>query len=215
MSNKPFHYAVWHNLSEINVSEHIEKKGNLSYLSWSWAWQTLMDIYPCSHFEFGENTVYPDGSVEVHCTVTVVCSTDSNKQVSRSMWLPVMDNRNNAICNPNARQISDTKMRALVKCIAIQGLGLYIFAGEDLPQAEAEELRKPLTEDQVDNLVSLLEATETEYDSFLRHFKVPSFSQMTAGQYQNALSILEKKMQKLSAERLAVVDTVEAENASH
>ena len=204
MSNNPFHYAVWHNLSEINVSEHIEKKGNLSYLSWTWAWQTLMDIYPCSHFSFGENTVYPDGSVEVHCTVTVVCSTDSEKSVSRSMWLPVMDNRNNAVINPNARQVSDTKMRCLVKCIAMHGLGIYIYAGEDLPQAEAAELKKPLTEDQVDNLVDLMEASETEYDSFTRHFKVNSLSEMTAGQYQNAVSILEKKLQRM-----------EADNASH
>ena len=204
MSNNPFHYAVWHNLSEINVSEHIEKKGNLSYLSWTWAWQTLMDIYPCSHFVFDEPTIYPDGSVEVHCTVTVTCSSDSEKSVSRSMWLPVMDNRNNAVINPNARQVSDTKMRCLVKCIAMHGLGIYIYAGEDLPQAEAAELKKPLTEDQVDNLVDLMEASETEYDSFTRHFKVNSLSEMTAGQYQNAVSILEKKLQRM-----------EAENASH
>ena len=202
MSNTPFSQTVWSTLSAINVSEHIEKKGNLSYLSWSWAWQTLMDHYPCSKYEFGENTVYPDGSVEVNCTVTVIRDSGT-EHVARSMWLPVMDNRNHAICNPNARQISDTKMRCLVKCIAIHGLGLYIYAGEDLPQAEAEELRKPLTSDQVDNLCQLLEATETDYDQFIRHFKIVSLSEMTAGQYQNALSILEKKMQKLAEERQA------------
>jgi hypothetical protein len=199
-----FHGAVWKNLSAINVSEHIEKKGNLSYLSWTWAYSQLLDVYPNSFYEFSENTVYPDGSVEVHCTVTVVCSTDSEKTVSRSMWLPVMDNRNNAVINPNARQVSDTKMRCLVKCIAMHGLGIYIYAGEDLPQAEAAELKKPLTEDQVDNLVDLMEASETEYDSFTRHFKVNSLSEMTAGQYQNAVSILEKKLQRM-----------EADNASH
>jgi hypothetical protein len=199
-----FHGAVWKNLSAINVSEHIEKKGNLSYLSWTWAYSQLLDVYPNSFYEFSENTVYPDGSVEVHCTVTVVCSTNSEKSVSRSMWLPVMDNRNNAVINPNARQVSDTKMRCLVKCIAMHGLGIYIYAGEDLPQAEAAELKKPLTEDQVDNLVDLMEASETEYDSFTRHFKVNSLSEMTAGQYQNAVSILEKKLQRM-----------EADNASH
>ena len=199
-----FHGAVWKNLSAINVSEHIEKKGNLSYLSWTWAYSQLLDVYPNSFYEFSENTVYPDGSVEVHCTVTVVCSTDKEKSVSRSMWLPVMDNRNNAVINPNARQVSDTKMRCLVKCIAMHGLGIYIYAGEDLPQAEAAELKKPLTEDQVDNLVDLMEASETEYDSFTRHFKVNSLSEMTAGQYQNAVSILEKKLQRM-----------EADNASH
>ena len=199
-----FHGAVWKNLSAINVSEHIEKKGNLSYLSWTWAYSQLLDVYPNSSYEFSENTVYPDGSVEVHCTVTVVCSTDSEKSVSRSMWLPVMDNRNNAVINPNARQVSDTKMRCLVKCIAMHGLGIYIYAGEDLPQAEAAELKKPLTEEQFDNLAALMKASETDYDQFIRHFKINSLSEMNAGQYQNALSILEKKLQRM-----------EAENASH
>ena len=54
------------------------------------------------------------------------------------MWLPVMDNRNNAISNPTSRQISDAKMRCLVKCIAMFGLGHYIFAGEDLPSEKKE-----------------------------------------------------------------------------
>ena len=49
------------------------------------------------------------------------------------MWLPVMDNRNNSIANPSSRQVSDTKMRCLVKCFALYGLGHYIYAGEDIP----------------------------------------------------------------------------------
>ena len=53
------------------------------------------------------------------------------------MWLPVMDYKNQAIANPTARQISDTKMRCLVKCISMFGLGHYIYAGEDLPNSEA------------------------------------------------------------------------------
>jgi len=54
------------------------------------------------------------------------------------MWLPVMDFRNNSISNPNSRQISDAKMRALVKCLAMLGLGHYIYAGEDLPAGDAD-----------------------------------------------------------------------------
>ena len=201
--------AVWKNLSAINVSEHIEKKGNLNYLSWTHAWSSLMDAYPNSFFVFQEPAIYSDGSMEVNCTVTVVSSSAAaDKSVARSIHLPVMDNRNNAVVNPNARQISDTKMRALVKCIGLHGLGLYIYSGSDLPQAEQEELKKPLTEEQVDNLTSLLEASDSDYEQFLRHFKINSLSEMTSGQYQNALSILEKKMQKLEAER------VENENAS-
>jgi len=72
---------------------------------------------------------YPDGSASVHVTVSI-------GNLARSMWLPVMDYKNNAIANPSARQISDAKMRCLVKCIAMFGLGHYIYAGEDLPVSD-------------------------------------------------------------------------------
>ena len=120
---------VWDTLSKIDVSKHIEKKANLSYLSWSWAWATLMEHYPESDYEFHPLEIGEDGTVTVSCTVRVL-------QTSRMMWLPVMDNRNNSIKNPDSRKISDAKMRCLVKCIAMHGLGLYIYAGEDLPEAE-------------------------------------------------------------------------------
>jgi hypothetical protein len=204
MSNNPFHYAVWHNLSAINCSEFIELKGGLKYLSWANAWQLLMDVYPCSEFVFNESTVFPDGSMEVSCTITVTCSTDVEKKVVRTMWLPVMNHKNQAIINPNSREISDNRMRCLVKCCSLLGLGLHVYKNEELTAPEAAELKKPLTEDQVDNLVGLMEASETDYDQFTKHFKINSLSEMNAGQYQNALSILEKKLQRM-----------EAENASH
>jgi hypothetical protein len=90
----------------------------------------------------------------------------------------------------------------LVKCIALHGLGLYIYSGEDLPVIEAAELKKPLTEEQVDNLTSLLDSTDSDYEQFLRHFKINSLSEMTSGQYANAVSILDQKMRKLEAEIL-------------
>tara|TARA_R100000329_G_scaffold149657_1_gene140714 strand:- start:98 stop:562 length:465 start_codon:yes stop_codon:yes gene_type:complete len=61
------------------------------------------------------------------------------------MWLPVMDYKNNAVENPSARQVSDTKMRCLVKCLAMFGLGHYIYAGEDLPNADEETKPKKVT----------------------------------------------------------------------
>jgi len=61
------------------------------------------------------------------------------------MWLPVMDNRNNPIKNPNSRQVSDTTMRCLVKCLALFGLGHYIYAGEDLPDTTTEEPQESRT----------------------------------------------------------------------
>lgn len=128
---------VWDTLSKINVNPHVEKKNGFSYLSWAWAWGVLMDNFPNSKFSFdqfgaggSEVFYYPDGTAEVRCALTV-------DGVIRVMWLPVMDHRNKPILNPDARAINDTKMRCLVKAMALFGLGHYIYAGEDLPESES------------------------------------------------------------------------------
>ena len=118
--------AIWATLSKIDVSNHVEKKNGLSYLSWAWAWGVLMEHYPHAEYSFNETETHPDGTVTIHCKVEI-------GYASRSMWLPVMDYKNQSIKNPDARKISDTKMRCLVKCLAMFGLGHYIYAGEDTP----------------------------------------------------------------------------------
>lgn len=123
---------IWNTLSAIDVSAHVEKKQNLSYLSWAWAWGVLMSKYPQATYEFHPVAIEGDGSATVSVTVTI-------DECSRSMWLPVMDHRNNAIVKPDSRKISDSKMRCLVKCLAMFGLGHYIYAGEDVPDKEQEE----------------------------------------------------------------------------
>ena len=143
MTEKVTYGTVWDELSQVDCSEHTEKKGKLTYLSWAWAWGITMEHYPTASYKFEsffvdqEGTVldtmfYPDGSASVHVTVNI-------DELTRSMWLSVMDFKNNAIANPNSRQISDAKMRCLVKCIAMFGLGHYVYAGEDLPPSSDEE----------------------------------------------------------------------------
>ena len=124
--------SIWSVLSKVDCSDHIETKMNLSYLSWAWAWGILMENYPIAEYAFAENQYARDESVMVECTVTI-------EGHSRTMWLPVMDNRNNSILNPSTRQISDAKMRCLVKCLAMFGLGHYIYAGEDLPNEQTDK----------------------------------------------------------------------------
>lgn len=116
---------TFNDLRKINVNEHIEKKGNLSYLSWAWAVDTLLQNDPMAHWEFHE-PVYFNESVMVRCTVYALGK-------SMTMHLPVMDNKNNAIKLPDSRKVSDAMMRCLAKCIATFGIGLYIYAGDDLP----------------------------------------------------------------------------------
>lgn len=117
---------VWSVLSKVDVSEHAEEKAGLTYLSWAWAWGVLMEHYPDAEYEFLEEKFFSDGSCKVECIICI-------RGKTRSMWLPVMDYRNNAIENPSSREISDSQMRCLVKCMAMWGLGHYIYAGEDLP----------------------------------------------------------------------------------
>ena len=120
----------YNELRKINVNEHTEKKGQLTYLSWAWAVDTLLQHDPSAVWEFPEPKYFGD-TVMVFCNVTAFGKT-------MKMQLPVMDNRNQAISNPDARKISDATMRCLAKCIACFGIGLYIYAGEDLPTGEMD-----------------------------------------------------------------------------
>jgi hypothetical protein len=108
-------------LAGVDVGSHIEKKNNLSYLSWAWAWDYLLREDPSATFEYGEPKAF--GTVTAFGT-------------PRTAHLPVMDHRNKAIPNPDAFAVNTAMQRALVKAIALHGLGLYIYAGEDLPAGE-------------------------------------------------------------------------------
>ena len=136
---------IWDTLSQVNVNEHTEERGGLTYLSWAWAWGVMMDHYPdLVIYWHGQKdasgvmrdvTTYEGGSASVNVTVTI-------GDVSREMWLPVMDYRHKAIAHPDARSISDCKMRCLVKCFALFGLGHYIYSSEDLPPKTSDTVKE-------------------------------------------------------------------------
>ena len=132
----PTFEEVWSKLSKIDCSEHAEQKMGLTYLSWAWAWGILMEHYPYATFEFAPHTNEDGWQTEVWCTVRI-------GQLERTMWLPVMDHKNKAIPHPDARQVSDTRMRCLVKTLALYGLGFYIYAGEDVPQSGSSTDQTP------------------------------------------------------------------------
>lgn len=178
--------TVWAKLSAIDCSGKIEKRGNLSYLSWAWAWGILLSNYPDSQHECLPDDRHDDGTVMVNCAITV-------DGITRKMWLPVMDNRNNAITNPNARQISDARMRCMAKCIAMHGLGHYIYAGEDLPESVLEA---KITEEQAENLLQMMLQSDTDGEKFLQFFKVEKLSDLKATQYERAVKMLTAKMEK-------------------
>ena len=146
-------------LFKTDVSKYTEKKGQFNYLSWAYAVQELKRV--CRNARGGV-TKAENGSPffksECGYFVDVWVEVDG---VSLSQIHPVLDNRNQAIEKPNAFQINTSLQRALAKAIALHGLGLYIFAGEDLPEPDAltpeeeknlYDLAKPLGKKFVDDL---------------------------------------------------------------
>ena len=123
---------TWKTLSEVNVNSDKERKGRFDYLSWADAWKHVQQNTESATYELHDDVIYPDNSREVRCSVTI-------DGISHMMWLAVMDNNNRAIKNPDARAVNDARMRCLVKAIAMHGLGLYIYAGEDLPEVAAQQ----------------------------------------------------------------------------
>jgi hypothetical protein len=116
----------YQDLASIDVSKFVEKKGRMDYLSWPIAVDFLMKKDPQATWQFHEPQLFGE-TMMVACTVTAF-----NKGIS--MHLPVMDNTNKAIKNPDSFAVNKAMMRCLVKAIACHGLGIKVYAGEDLPE---------------------------------------------------------------------------------
>jgi hypothetical protein len=124
------------NLLKTNVNEHTEKKNGLTYLSWAWAWAEALKADSSAWYKiemFGDKC-YMDinGTAMVFVTVTMYGK-------PMTCQLPVMDYRNKAIPNPDAFAVNTAIMRCMTKALSLHGLGLYIYAGEDLPEGESDE----------------------------------------------------------------------------
>tara|TARA_R110002020_G_scaffold363669_4_gene575974 strand:- start:3296 stop:3997 length:702 start_codon:yes stop_codon:yes gene_type:complete len=129
---------IWDTLSAVDVSEYTEEKMKLTYLSWSRAWMLTVDRYANAQYTFHDfdgapYRTLPDGTGEVVTSVNI-------EGHIRSMPLPIMDYKMNAVVNPNARQVNDNRMRCLVKNLAMFGLGISVFTAFDdhLPGEEKD-----------------------------------------------------------------------------
>jgi hypothetical protein len=159
---------VFNSLNGINLNDKVEKKANLTYLNWTWAWAEVKKLYPDANYTIGQfpsGTSYngmlpyqydPKLGYMVWTTVTI-------GEQTHSMWLPVMDGANKAMKDHSYEylvtkweggrkievkkeceaatmfDINKTIMRCLTKNLAMFGLGLYIYAGEDLPEVRDGE----------------------------------------------------------------------------
>lgn len=124
-------------LSKINVNAHTEKKNGLTYLSWAWAVSQLLENDPKATWFYGQPVNFGD-TLMVFCTVNAFGK-------SMCAQLPVLDFRNKAIPNPDAMAVNTAMQRCLAKAIALHGIGIYIYAGEDLPTEDVVQAPKAVT----------------------------------------------------------------------
>ncbi|PGA04598.1 DUF1071 domain-containing protein [Bacillus mycoides] len=142
-------------LAVIDVSKHVEKKGRFSYLSWSWAVDQLLKKYPDATWQVVRFDGLPYMKTEVGYFVEVEVTVNN---ITRSQIHPVLDNYNKPIAKPTSFQINTSIQRCLAKAIALHGLGLYIYSGEDIPQDdEPKQAAK-----QLDNVPQQEQARQAE-----------------------------------------------------
>lgn len=134
--------SVFEVLNAINCNEHTEKKNNLTYLSWAWAWQIVKQNYPDAQYTIYESpqgwNYFTDGRT---CWVKTGVTINGLEHIE---YLPVMDYKNASIAADKVTSFDVNKaiQRSLTKAVARHGLGLYIYAGEDLPDSEDDAKRE-------------------------------------------------------------------------
>lgn len=206
MSDSPSNYFA--RLNAINVSEHIEKKGGFNYLSWPFAVAQLRladatAVWEVRRFD-GLPYLATDTGVFVEVAVTV-------QGVTLSQIHPVLDGRNRPILAPTSFDINTSIQRCLVKAIALHGLGLYIYAGEDLPteaandgavQTKPTELPTPpqrsfnaqtISPAQQTNIQRLALEVGTDVERVIAHFGVSSLKDIRVADYLRVVRSLEKR----------------------
>ena len=136
---------AWKQLKAVDIKDMIEKKGKFSYISWAMAWSALCDIYPDATMEKHCNEhgfpVFKDENGWCFTKVTVTVNGESITEI-----LPVLNNFNKPIKNPDSMDINSSLQRCLAKAIALHGLGVHVYSGEDIvdiPDNLGEEDAKP------------------------------------------------------------------------
>ena len=194
------------NLYSLNVNDNVEKKNGLSYLSWSWAIAEVLKKYPDMTYEilrFENNLPYTYDENTGYMVFTKV----TIEGITREMWLPVMDGANKAmldheytyqvknyktgeitektVAKATMFDINKTIMRCLTKNLAMFGLGLYIYAGEDLPE---EEANRKVDEEQMKKIRELV--PEENMDALIKYYKIGKLEELP---YEDAKALIERK----------------------
>jgi hypothetical protein len=191
-------------LLKTNVNEHTERKQNLTYLSWAWAWAEALKADPKATYKvemFGDKCFMDiNGTAMVWVTVTIF-------DKAMTCQLPVMDHRNKAIPKPDAFQVNTAIMRCMTKALSLHGLGLYIYAGEDLPEGESQEPEAPpmISAEQAIEIDELIESTKSDRAGLLNwvskntNTNCVDVSMIPNVAYVHVKKMLTKKAEKVTA----------------
>lgn len=163
--------SVFETLNSINVNDKTEKKNGLTYLSWAWAWGETKKVYPNAIYTIYENkdgwNYFTDGKT---CWVKTGVTIEDLEHIE---YLPVMDYRNKSITLDNVTSFDVNKaiQRSLTKALARHGLGLYIYAGEDLPDGEEEPKAEPKVEPKATKeVIKLSKVTEQNITKLIEQY---------------------------------------------
>ena len=204
--------SVFETLFEINVNDHIEKKKDLTYLSWPYAWAEVKKKYPNATYKihlFGEKQLpYVFDENVGYMVFTDVTIND----LTHTMWLPVMDSANKTMKSASYTyntkfkkdilveaatmfDVNKTIMRCLVKNLAMFGLGLYIYSGEDLPEIETEKISIK-DANILKDIIRKIDDGDKIYTMILNRYKVKSFRDLTQKQRSDILAGLQEISKK-------------------
>ena len=204
--------SVFETLFEINVNDHIEKKKDLTYLSWPYAWAEVKKKYPSATYKihlFGEKQLpYVFDENVGYMVFTDVTIND----LTHTMWLPVMDSANKTMKSrpytystkfkkdipveaATMFDVNKTIMRCLVKNLAMFGLGLYIYSGEDLPEIETEKISIK-DANILKDIIRKIDDGDKIYTMILNRYKVKSFRDLTQKQRSDILAGLQEISKK-------------------
>lgn len=173
--------SIFQTLFEIEVNSRIEAKNGLNYLSWAYAWSELKKIYPTANYKVYETEngcIYnTEGRM---CWVKTGVTIDGIEHIE---YLPVMDYKNKSIPFENVTSFDVNKaiQRSLTKAAARHGLGLYVYAGEDLPEIETEKIT-PREAKILKNIIDDLPESDKLYGGILRKYGIKGFKELTAKQ---------------------------------
>jgi len=199
--------SVFKKLYATNVNEHIEKKGQFSYLSWPFAVAQLRLADPVATWEvkrFADDLPYQKTDLGVFVEVAVTC-----QGITLSQIHPVLDSKNRPLVEPSSFDINTSIQRCLVKAIALHGLGLYVYAGEDLPQGETIiEATRPVTTIKPSSDVILLTAPQlrlinkliresgTDVQQLLTFFGYDALENIPKAEVNRVIRVLEQNRQE-------------------